>query len=432
MAPAMNRSTAARRALAVHRRLMRFGEADSTVTQPWVERGTSVNAIGAHLAQLWTDHPTGGDPTIAEKGLHHARASVLNLIVFVPDEPSALRVVETMIGLGVRHPSRAIVLAADARAGGDALTATITAHCNIGSDGGEPICYEVVVLTVRGEAAEHLAGVVTPLLIHDLPTHVWWPGDPPFADPVFDQLVEMGDRVVVDSGEFGDLLQGMRRLTTLRRRSGVGDLGWRRLGWWQELTAEFFDAPRFRRYLPNLNRLAIRYAVPPARRPRGRRRRAASATEIEPRVASPLAGPMLYAGWIASRLDWRRHATSLPLSEGRLRLTLEGRHEMVDLLIEPVETDALLPGELVSVRLRAFGETGSAEFIIERSVDEALVASNADGMTALLRRVPMEQPTESELLTADLGSDQHDPIYEAALRAAAVFLASARQVDLAG
>ena len=87
---------------------------------------------------------------------------------------------------------------------------------------------------------------------------------------------------------------------------------------------------------------------------------------------------------------------------------------MVDLLIEPVETDALTPGELLSVRLRAHGETGAAEFIIERSVDEAIVASNADGMTALLRRMPMEQPTESELLSADLVSHAHDPVYEAA------------------
>ena len=428
----MNRTAAARRALAVHRRLMRFGDADSTVTQPWIEQDTSVRAIEAHLARLWTDQPRGDDPTVTEKGLQHARASVLNLIVMVPDEVEAARVVETMIGLGVRHPSRAIVLAADPRADGPALSAGITAHCHRGVDAREAVCYEVVVLTVRGEAAEHLASVVAPLLIHDLPTHVWWPGDPPFADPIFDQLVEMSDRVMVDSDEFVDLLRGLRRLTTLRRRSGVGDLGWRRLGWWQELTAEFFDAPRFRRYLPNLNRLAIRYAVPAASRRSRRLPRAAAAGEMRPRVASPLAGPVLYAGWIASRLDWRRNATSLPLTDGRLRLTLEGRYEMVDLLIEPVETDALPPGELVSVRLRAHGETGAAEFIIERSADEAVVASNADGMTALLRRMPMEQPTESELLSADLVSHAHDPIYEAALRAAAVFLASARQVDLAG
>jgi glucose-6-phosphate dehydrogenase assembly protein OpcA len=410
---------------------MRFGQAESTVAPPWVERGTSVEAIAAHLAQLWTTPATDGDSKVTEKGMSHARASVLNLIVMVPDEEAAAHVVETMIGLGVRHPSRAIVLVADPKAAGPTLSASITAHCNAGPEGAEPICFEVVVLTVHGEAAEHLSGIVAPLLIHDLPTHIWWPGDPPFADPIFDQLVEMGDRVVVDSDEFGDLLHGLRRLTTLRRRSGVGDLAWRRLSWWQELTAEFFDAPRFRRYLPNLNRLVIRYAVAPGRR-RRRTRAPRGILHTASNVASPLAGPMLYAGWIASRIEWRRYSTTDPLDDGRLRLRLEGRHEMVDLLIEPVETADLPPGELVAVRLRAFGEMGSAEFIIERSVDEAVVASNADGMTALLRRVPMEQSTESELLAADLVTDQHDPVYEAAVRAAAIFLASARQVDLAG
>jgi len=431
MATAVGRSPAARRALAVHRRLMRFGEAESTVSEPWVDRGTSVQAIAAHLARLWTSPANGDESRVTEKGMSHARASVLNLIVMVPDEASATRVVETMTGLGVRHPSRAIVLAADPKAGGPTLSASITAHCNAGPEGSEPICFEVVVLTVHGEAAEHLTGIVAPLLIHDLPTHIWWPGDPPFADPIFYQLVEMGDRLVVDSDEFGDLLLGMRRLTTLRRRSGVGDLAWRRLAWWQELTAEFFDAPRFRRYLPNLNRLIIRYAIPTKGKAR-RRRPARGAAQPASNVASPLAGPMLYAGWIASRIEWRRHSTTLPLEDGRLRLKLEGRHEMVDLQIEPVETDELPPGELVAVRMRAFGETGAAEFIIERSAGEAVVASNADGMTALLRRMPMEQSTESELLAADLVMDQHDPVYEAAVRAAAVFLASARQVDLAG
>ena len=430
MATPVTRSPAARRALAVHRRLMRFGQAESIVAEPWVERDTSVQAIAAHLARLWTSPANGDDPRVTEKGMSHARASVLNLIVMVPDEASAGRVVETMIGLGVRHPSRAIILVADPKAGGPTLSASITAHCHNGPEGAEPICFEVVVLTVRGEAAEHLSGIVAPLLIHDLPTHIWWPGDPPFADPIFDQLVEMGDRVVVDSDEFDELLHGLRRLTTLRRRSGVGDLAWRRLAWWQELTAEFFDAPRFRRYLPNLNRLVIRYAVP---LPHPRRvRKGKGAQRVASTIASPLAGPMLYAGWIASRIEWRRHATTEPLADGGLRLKLEGRHEMVDLRIEAVETDALPPGELVAVRLRAFGETGAAEFIIERTADEAVVASNADGMTALLRRMPMEQPTESELLAADLVMDQHDPIYEAAVRAAAIFLASARQVDLAG
>jgi glucose-6-phosphate dehydrogenase assembly protein OpcA len=279
------------------------------------------------------------------------------------------------------------------------------------------------VLTVRGEAADHLSGVVAPLLIHDLPTHVWWPGDPPFNDPVFDQLVEMGDRVLFDSSDFGDLLAGLRRLGSLRHASGVGDLSWERLSWWQELTAQFFDAPRFRRYLPNLSRLLIRYAVAPE----GVAGTDGDARESAPGVSSPMAQAILYAGWIATRLGWRRHGTLEPLRDGAFRLRLEGRHEMVELAVRPETTAAVRPGELMSVRLRSLGETGAAEFIIDRDGDDAMVATNADGMTALLRRVAMDSPPEAELLSAQLTNDVVDPVYEDALRAGAILIAWARE-----
>lgn len=410
---------------AVHRRLMRFGDAESLATPMWEERGTSVRAVAGYLASLWdTPHglDDGGDPLVTEKGLPHARASVLNLIVTVVDEAAADRVVHTLVGLGVRHPSRAIVLVPQHRAAGDPIDARISTHCNDAAGGGDRICYEEIVLTVRGEAAEHLSGIVAPLLIHDLPTHVWWPGDPPWGDPVFEQLVEMGDRVIVDSADFGSLLGGLRRTANLRRRSGVGDLSWERLSWWQELTAQFFDAPRFRRYLPNLSRLAIRYAVPPPASARHDEDQ-----EVAPGIPAPMAQTLLYAGWIATRLGWRRHRTLQPHREGGFRLRLEGRHEMVDLFVEPTPTDAVRPGELLSVRLRSLGETGAAEFIIDRDGDDAMVATNADGMTALLRRVSMESPREAELLSSQLTMDVADPVYEDALRAAAILLASSRE-----
>ena len=403
---------------------MRFGEAESLTTPIWEADDTSVRAIAGHLASLW-DVPLGfdgGDPLVTEKGLPHARASVLNLIVTVVDEAAAERVVHTLVGLGVRHPSRAIVLVPQHGAQAAPIDGRISTHCNDASGGGDRVCYEEVVLTVRGEAAEHLSGIVAPLLIHDLPTHVWWPGDPPWDDPVFDQLVEMGDRVIVDSSDFSDLLTGLRRTSTLRRRSGVGDLSWERLTWWQELTAQFFDAPRFRRYLPNLSRLHVRYAL---ESPVGHRHD--EDEEVAPGVPAPMAQALLYAGWIATRLGWRRHRTLEPLTDGGLRLRLEGRHEMIDLLIEPITTDAVRPGELLSVRLRSLGETGAAEFIIDRDGDDAMVATNADGMTALLRRVAMESPREPELLSSQLTMDVADPVYEDALRAAAILLASARE-----
>jgi glucose-6-phosphate dehydrogenase assembly protein OpcA len=410
---------------AVHRRLMRFGDAESLATPMWVAGDTSVQAIAAHLSSLWDmpaelDHD--GGQLVTEKGLPHARASVLNLIVTVIDAGAAERVVRTMVGLGVRHPSRAIVLVPQHGTDAAPIDARISTHCNDAIGGGDRVCYEEVVLTVRGEAAEHLSGIVAPLLIHDLPTHIWWPGDPPWGDPVFDQLIEVGDRVIIDSADFSDLLGGLRRTANLRRRSGVGDISWERLTWWQELTAQFFDAPRFRRYLPNLSRLAIRYAVPPS----GSHRRDED-EEVAPGVAAPMAQALLYAGWIATRLGWRRHKTLEPLADGGFRLRLEGRHEMVDLIIQPTATDEVRPGDLLSVRLRSLGETGAAEFIVDRDADGAIAATNADGMTALLRRLAMDSPREAELLSAQLTMDVADPVYEDALRAAAILLASSRE-----
>jgi hypothetical protein len=100
---------------------------------------------------------------------------------------------------------------------------------------------------------------------------------------------------------------------------------------------------------------------------------------------------------------------------------------MVELDIESVVTDDARPGDLLSVRLRSLGETGAAEFIIDRDGDDAMVATNADGMTALLRRVSLESRREPELLSAQLTVDVVDPLYEDALRAAAILLASARE-----
>jgi hypothetical protein len=117
------------------------------------------------------------------------------------------------------------------------------------------------------------------------------------------------------------------------------------------------------------------------------------------------------------------------LEDGRIEMVLEGRYEMVQLTIEPVETERVRPGDLMAVRLRSLGEAGAAEFIVDRDPSgvEATVATNADGMTALLRRVPMDPATEAEMLSTQLAEDVSNPVYENALRAAAILLASARE-----
>ena len=123
-------SAGAREELAVHRRLMRFGEAESSPRRcgrSATRASARSTATSPRSGTPWLDD--GGDPIVTEKGLPHARASVLNLIVTVLDEAAADRVVGTMLGLGVRHPSRAIVLVPTIGRGA-ADDARISTHCH--------------------------------------------------------------------------------------------------------------------------------------------------------------------------------------------------------------------------------------------------------------------------------------------------------------
>ena len=86
-------------------------------------------------------------------------------------------------------------------------------------------------------------------------------------------------------------------------------------------------------------------------------------------------------------------------------------------------------GMIAAMRTRSLSV---AKRLAAAVVSVPIVATNADGTTAQLRRVRMDQPLESELLASSLVADRHDEVYEAAIRAAAIFLAAARPAEEAG
>ena len=300
--------------------------AESLATPMWEERGTTVRAVAGHLASLW-DAPAaagrgGRPPMVTEKGLP-ARPGLGPQ----PHRHGRRRRGRRPRGRTLLGPGRAPPVARDrararARHRRAPIDARISTHCHDGADGGERVCYEEVVLTVRGEAAAHLAGIVAPLLIHDLPTHVWWPGDPPFHDPVFDQLVELGDRVLVDSADFSDLLGGLRRAggpapAQRRRRPELGAAG---------VVAGADGAVLRRASLPPLPaRTSAGCGCATPSRCAHRRGTTRTTGRSAPGVAAPMAQALLYAGWIATRLGWRRHRTVEPLRDGGFRLDSRGQ-----------------------------------------------------------------------------------------------------------
>ncbi len=200
------------------------------------------------------------------------RTSVLTHMAWVPAEWSraAERVLQAM---GPRHPSRTIIVHPDPHAAANRVDAAVEHECF--AEGGRIVCAEVVRVWLRGCTAKAPASVVVPLQLPDLPAFLRWRGKPPFGRPELEQLVDVADRLIVDSGEWKGLRRAYPRLADLFAAVAVSDLAWARTLRWRAGLAELWPGTRTARVL---------------------------------HVTGPEAEALLLAGWLRSRL---RHDVSL-------------------------------------------------------------------------------------------------------------------------
>ncbi|PWU18157.1 MAG: hypothetical protein C5B48_15020 [Candidatus Rokuibacteriota bacterium] len=185
---------------------------------------TSVAEIERELARLRAEEETGSA----------LRTSVLTHSAWVPAE--WLSAAESVLAdLGERHPSRTIVLLPEPDAGENAIDAEV--ELERFSLGEQSVCSEVVRIRLRGDRAGVPASVLLPLLVADLPVFLRWRGRPTFGSSELEQLVDVADRVVVDSGEWPDLLDGYRALVPYFERSAWSDISWSRTLRWRRALA---------------------------------------------------------------------------------------------------------------------------------------------------------------------------------------------------
>jgi glucose-6-phosphate dehydrogenase assembly protein OpcA len=81
---------------------------------------------------------------------------------------------------------------------------------------------------------------VLPLLISDLPVFCRWRGRPEWDSPAFQQLVDVTDRLVVDSTEWPDVPADYADLARLFDRVAVSDIAWDRTERWRGLLASLW------------------------------------------------------------------------------------------------------------------------------------------------------------------------------------------------
>ena len=98
----------------------------------------------------------------------------------------------------------------------------------------------MIELRLLGTRAKAPASIVEPLLISDLPVFLRWRGEPPWGAPELEQLVDLTDRLIVDSTEWDDVPYPYRHLVQLFERTAVSDIAWARTSRWRMLLASLW------------------------------------------------------------------------------------------------------------------------------------------------------------------------------------------------
>lgn len=386
----------------------------------WNARVRDTSEIIARLNALWRQYgaahmepaATPDPESDAPWPLLTARAATLNLIAAAHSLRDAERVRETIASLSDIYPSRATVLIADPAQGAadsPGMDVRIDLLEQEATRGRPSIVFECLTVDVSTEDERQLASIASPLLVPDLPDFLWWAADTVEGADLFSELVEICDRLIVDSAIS---LHPARALNMLHRfaraprdRAALGDLAWARLSPWRRLTTQFFDVPDALPILDIIDEATLTYGN-------------------SPHHWSGFSSALLYAGWLGSRLNWRTPGELLPVRgdpnvwRATLRAGSAGQQREVTLTLRPTARP-LAASTLLDVRLAADG--GKAGFFtVERlDADEIATASQTSGAPNMVRTVFAPLPHEADLLAEELRSFGRDPVYEAALELAA-------------
>jgi glucose-6-phosphate dehydrogenase assembly protein OpcA len=393
----------------------------------WSGRAHSIAEIESELARIWS----GQDLTATidgEPGRYvPARTSVMNLVVVARRPEYAERCAATMQALTGRHPSRTIVIRSADPDGPSWFDARVEAHCIVPREDAPETCAETIHVTCGGESGLHLSAIATPLIVHDLPVTVWWPGEPPFTSRAARDLLGAADRLIVDGSSWsGDGLGRLREMAHLVETTdlAVSDFALLRQSRWREAIASIFDDPDFLPFLRSLRRIAVTYSTH---------------DETGAHGSTNLVKPVYHIGWLASRLRLSVHkplaavggqapgqtrGTARPaLSRGMAATLSDGRGE-VGVIVRPVAS-ATPPGTTLRVELLAERRGSELRADVTAEAETVHVRVWHDGVEAMERHFRAPRKTEVELLSEAIESGRRDPVAVGALRSAAAIAAPA-------
>ncbi len=356
--------------------------------QTWEGKSVALADIEREMSRLW--HTT---TSTAQDRQMPVRSSVLNLVVHTRSDTDAEQINETVARLSGRHPLRAIIVSAEPHHPEPSLDTSINTYCYDDPATGSRLCCEQVIVGANGDVANHLTGVVLPLLIPDLPVYLWWMGEPEYESEIFTSLMRSTQKLIIDSRSFPPSPATFRQVLDLSRGAGqicaVTDLNWVRLWPWFEVVAQFFDDRSLQPHLYGIRNVVVQYAK--------------GDNDRDPNPAQAA----LFAGWLFSRLHEKPSQAQL----------------------EPVSAPHVDCGNVVSFRLETQHCDQTASFQVghlEESATHARACADVGGRQSFERVVVTKQRTHAEMLDVSLETCERDLPYEESLQLAIDLLRKAQ------
>jgi len=323
---------------------------------------------------------------------------VLNLIVYATHQDDRAEI-DALLNVVTAHvPSRVLVLIANRDSTESKLEAKVSTLCQEESKGGaKRVCGEQVTIEASGSQIETAASAIEPLVVPDVPVFLWWKDIPHEEDKLFNRLVDLSDRVVIDSLVFDHPHEDMKRLAQIiserRQYLLVSDLNWGRLTSWRNLLASFWDVADYRPALDQIDNVLIEFDPPDVAR-----------DEIAPHA-------LLLAGWLAACLKWE--PTGEFVREGKsTRWMMQAGERKINIEFRATEDRQGCDGLIAMLSLKS-GASGGEFHVGVNETWTKLETSAKIGDTHLVERVvSYEAKSEGERLSRELSMLSRDAVYE--------------------
>jgi glucose-6-phosphate dehydrogenase assembly protein OpcA len=374
----------------------------------WSSSATTVAEADALLAKLWASsearrllvpNAPAGSATPEPIAV---RTGVMNLAVVANGAERAAHAASILATLA-RSPSRTLFIVPRDPEGPATFAARLEVFCAVTPRGdGTSACTELLWIDVGGAAAHHLASIVPPLSLHDLPTLLWWDAPMNASEDDVRQLLRGVDRVIIDGAtQPGNGLTTIGTLFTAAESAGVAltDFALLRQGRWRDSIATMFDEESVAPFLSAINKISIDYS--------GGKGSSASINVVR---------PAYHVAWLASRLN-ASVQRPLHLGDGagwRAELRDQARHA-VAVELNPIDS-VLGAGTTIAVRIAA--DRRGDHFDLEVRADSTSTRAIAKVNGAVVHERTFQAPRwkEATLLSESLEFGEVDPLSPAILR----------------